>query len=154
MTTTECSVAVRKCGDCGNPLSRYNPGNLCQACASATRKEHPAETGESLVNGRRIAKLRRSRGMTQQLFADRTGLSISLVTKIEVNILKTTSLASLYAMARVLRVPVSVLLGDGGGIAENDSGAKKEGGIQISGSRPVSPAGREPAPHNRSRSVS
>jgi transcriptional regulator with XRE-family HTH domain len=118
--------AKRACDGCGLPLSRYNTGNLCQACISAGREnqpagteDHPAEPGTILVNGNAIAQARRSRGMTQASFADRAGLSTSLVQKLEVNILKTTSRASLDAMAGVLGIPATAMLAQTSG--ENGS---------------------------------
>jgi hypothetical protein len=109
--------AKRTCGGCGLALSRYNTGHLCQACISAEREDppddredHTAEPGTILVNGNAIAQARRSRGWTQAFFAGRAGLSMSLIQKLEVNALKTTSRASLDAMAGVLGIPASAML--------------------------------------------
>jgi transcriptional regulator with XRE-family HTH domain len=118
--------AKRTCGGCGLPLSRYNTGKRCQACIRAGRKnqppgreDQPAEPGTILVNGNAIAQARRTRGWTQAFFADRAGLSASLIQKLEVNVLKTTRPASLDAMARVLGIPVSAMLAEPG--SENGS---------------------------------
>lgn len=61
----------RSCSGCGLPLSRYNHGNLCRACINASRKQQPGDPAEIIIDGRKLAELRRKRGMTQNLFADR-----------------------------------------------------------------------------------
>lgn len=133
--------ARRTCGGCGFPLSRYNTGNLCQACISAGRgnsptgkKNQPTEPRTISVNGNAIAQARRSRGMTQAFFADRAGLSMSLIQKLEVNILKTTSYVSLDAMAGVLGIPVSAMLaepgkGNGSSLLPADSSLSQRGSV-------------------------
>lgn len=100
----------RSCSGCGLPLSRYNPGDLCQACINASRKQQLGEPAEIIIDGRKLAELRRKRGMTQHLFADRAGLSASLVQKLEANARRSASLGSLHAIARALNVPLNALL--------------------------------------------
>lgn len=95
-----------------DPEQIHNPGVLCQACVSATR-EHDLTAGQKLIDGKKIARLRKDLGMTQVLFAARVGVSASLVQKIEVNILRSTRLSTLNAMATVLGVNVSTLLEGG-----------------------------------------
>jgi transcriptional regulator with XRE-family HTH domain len=104
-----------ECSGCGRPLSRYNSGPCCQACISAGRKSYPGppgKGGETLVDGGRLAQLRRDHGWTQELLAGRAGLSAELVKKLEQGVKRSTRLSSLAALARALDVPVGVLLGD------------------------------------------
>jgi transcriptional regulator with XRE-family HTH domain len=68
--------------------------------------------GETLVDGGRLAQLRRDHGWTQELLAGRAGLSAELVKKLEQGIKRSARLSSLAALARALDVPVAVLLGD------------------------------------------
>jgi transcriptional regulator with XRE-family HTH domain len=100
----------RSCQLCGLPLSRYNPGSLCQACTKASRKQQPDEPAELHIDGTKLAELRRKHGMTQHLLADRAGVSSSLVEKLEQNARRSASLATLNAVARVLNVPPDALL--------------------------------------------
>ena len=101
-----------RCLGCGKPLSRYNPGTHCQACVSSNRKDEPAQTSGRLIAGAKLAELRHERGMTQDMLADRAGLSASLVQKLEGDFRRSVRISTLSALARVLKVPVSVLLGD------------------------------------------
>ncbi len=104
------SGQAQSCGRCGLPLSRYNPGDLCQACINAGRKQQSGEQAEIIIDGRKLADLRRKRGMTQKLLADRAGISFSLLEKLERNARRSTSLASLSAIARALNMPLNALL--------------------------------------------
>lgn len=66
--------------------------------------------GDGLTIGERVAKLRRQRHQTQQELADRAGVSVDLVRKLEQNQRRQTRLASLQAIATALDVQVSALL--------------------------------------------
>lgn len=101
----------RPCRGCGNLLSRYNPAHNCQACISLARPEASQQHGGTFVNRQRLAELRRQRGMTQTILADRAGVSMSLVHKLEEG-RRSTSLKTLYLLAGALKVPVSSLLAD------------------------------------------
>jgi len=105
------------CEGCGKPLSRYNSARHCQACASSGRDEgsSPEDSGGQLTV-RGLAGLRRKRGLTQELLADRAGVSLGLVQKLEQGARRSARLSTLTALARVLNVPVSVLLGSGQGV--------------------------------------
>jgi transcriptional regulator with XRE-family HTH domain/tetratricopeptide (TPR) repeat protein len=108
-------AAARECAGCGRPLSRYNSGPCCQACVSSGRERSrppSAAAGGTLVDGVRLAQLRRDHGWTQDLLADRAGLSAVLVKKLEQGVKPSARLSSLAALARALGVPISVLLGD------------------------------------------
>jgi transcriptional regulator with XRE-family HTH domain len=105
----------RSCTGCGKPLSRYNTGKRCQACISAGRKDNPGQSGENggnLVDGVKLAQLRHERGWTQDMLAGCAGLSAVMVQKLEQNVRRTARISTLSALARVLDVPVGVLLGD------------------------------------------
>lgn len=61
--------------------------------------------------GKKIAKLRASRGYTQESFADKVGISYSYITQIEApNQVKRMSLEVLFEIADVLNVDVKDLL--------------------------------------------
>lgn len=105
----------RNCAGCGRPLSRYNTGPCCQACVSAGRSSKPARSGkagETLVDGARLAQVRREHGWTQELLAGRAGLSAELVKKLEQGAKCSARLSTLAALARALSIPVSALLSD------------------------------------------
>lgn len=100
----------RTCTGCGLPLSRYNPSPRCQACTSATRD--PARTGPAptAANGPKIRQLRRARGMTQQHLADRSGISLSYIEKLERGSGTSPTIATLTAIAAALNTPLADLL--------------------------------------------
>jgi transcriptional regulator with XRE-family HTH domain len=105
----------RNCAGCGRPLSRYNTGPVCQECVSAGRNDdrgRPGRAGESLVDGGRLAQLRRDHGWTQEVLAGRAGVSTELVKKLEQRVKRSARLSTLGALARALNVPVGVLLGE------------------------------------------
>jgi DNA-binding XRE family transcriptional regulator len=108
-------VAATRCADCGIPLSRYNPGRICQTCTRVAQV--PAATrcalnlrGVPLIDGGRFAELRRNRGMTQEMLADHAHISRSLVAKVERNFVRSSSLGVLQAWADALGVPVTFLV--------------------------------------------
>jgi transcriptional regulator with XRE-family HTH domain len=114
----------RNCAGCGRPLSRYNTGPVCQGCVSAGRENYPGRPGkarETLVDGCKLAQLRRDHGWTQELLAGRAGVSTELVKKLEQGVKRSARLTSLGALARALDVPVGVLL------SENPRGAPAAG---------------------------
>lgn len=100
----------RACDGCGGPLSRYNPGRICQSCLRAGGDVPAVNPGDVSVRGARIAELRRKRGLTQKVLADRAGVSFSIVEKLERNIRKSAKLSTLSAIASVLRVSIGDLL--------------------------------------------
>ncbi|KIZ13566.1 XRE family transcriptional regulator [Streptomyces natalensis ATCC 27448] len=61
--------------------------------------------------GDRIARLRRRRDLTQERLAERAGLSVDIVRKLEQGVRRTARLATLNALARALDVEPSVLVG-------------------------------------------
>jgi transcriptional regulator with XRE-family HTH domain/tetratricopeptide (TPR) repeat protein len=112
-----CAMAAgdpgRNCSGCGLPLSRYNTEPCCQACISAGRNTNPArraKAGETLVDGARLAQVRREHGWTQELLAGRAGVSTELVRKLEQGAKRSARLSSLAALAGTLGVSVSALL--------------------------------------------
>jgi transcriptional regulator with XRE-family HTH domain len=66
--------------------------------------------GDGLTIGERVARLRRQRHLTQRTLAERAGVSADLVQKLEQNQRRSTTLASLQALAGALDVQVSALL--------------------------------------------
>jgi transcriptional regulator with XRE-family HTH domain len=100
----------RACSGCGSPLSRYNPGSVCQSCLRAGGDTPTVNPQDMSVRGARIAELRRKRGLTQKVLADRAGVSFSIVEKLERNTRKSAKLRTLSAIAGVLRVPIDDLL--------------------------------------------
>jgi transcriptional regulator with XRE-family HTH domain len=106
------SGAGRSCEGCGNPLSRYNPESRCRACAGPGKKDPPGQPGGNPVSGAELAELRRGRGWTQEMLAERAGVSSAVVKKIEQNAKRSARISTLSALARVLDVPIGVLLGD------------------------------------------
>jgi transcriptional regulator with XRE-family HTH domain len=102
-------VSGRSCSSCGSALSRYNPAPVCQSCQRESGAP-PASPADVSVRGARLGELRRWRGLTQRMLADRAGVSFSIVEKLERNTRKSAQLSTLGAIAGVLRVPVSELL--------------------------------------------
>lgn len=66
--------------------------------------------GDGLTIGERVAKLRRQRYLTQPELAERSGVSVDLIRKLEQNQRRSTRIASLQALASALDVQVSALL--------------------------------------------
>lgn len=60
--------------------------------------------------GRRVAYLRRRRGMTQAVFAERVGRTTSWADKVERGIRNLNRVSVVLAVAEVLQVPVHYLL--------------------------------------------
>jgi transcriptional regulator with XRE-family HTH domain len=107
--------AAGGCSDCGRPLSQRNPGRLCQACASIRQRaeaDQPGAQAGGLVDGEKLAQLRHGRGWTQEMLADRAGVSIVLVRKLEQNARRSARVSTLSALGRALNVPVGVLISD------------------------------------------
>lgn len=104
--------AGRRCSGCRNSLSRYNADDRCQACVSAGRRgePNPAEAGGSFIDGPKLARLRRERGWTQEVLAERAGLGAVIVRKLEQNARRSARISTLSALATALAVPVSDLL--------------------------------------------
>lgn len=112
----------RFCGHCGKRLSRYNRDKRCQACSSLIRddrnwRDQPGEHAASVyswnsifVSGKRMAESRRRIGLTQQVLADRAGISHSLVQKLESVPRRATTIGTLMDIASVLKVPVGILI--------------------------------------------
>ena len=112
---TSAAESGRTCAVCGRPLSRYNTGQCCQSCASAGRsadRQRPEMASGNLVNGKKLAQLRRERGWTQEIIAERAGLSAVIVRKLEQNARRSARISTLTALAQALNVPVSILIGD------------------------------------------
>jgi DNA-binding XRE family transcriptional regulator len=107
------SPPARHCSGCGALLSRYNPGTLCQACTSTGRDITAVSPENVSVNGQKIRELRRAHGMTQQLLADRAGVSLSYIEKLERGATKQPSVGTLTAIAAALNVPLDTLLHQG-----------------------------------------
>jgi transcriptional regulator with XRE-family HTH domain len=66
--------------------------------------------GDGLTIGERVARLRRRRHFTQPELAERSGISVDLIRKLEQNQRRSTRIASLQALATALDVQVSALL--------------------------------------------
>ncbi len=96
------SALGRRCEGCGEPLSRYNPADRCQACVSAAAAQQPGQSGELPPVGKRLARLRRERGLTQEELAERAGVSADIVRKLEQGARASARLATLAALARAL----------------------------------------------------
>jgi transcriptional regulator with XRE-family HTH domain len=104
----------RNCAGCGKSLSRYNPGERCQACVSVGRKPDSGQSAVSsgnLVDGAKLAQLRYERGWTQEMLAEQAGLSAVIVRKLEQNARRSARISTMSALARALHVPVGILLG-------------------------------------------
>jgi transcriptional regulator with XRE-family HTH domain/tetratricopeptide (TPR) repeat protein len=112
------SVPGRTCTGCGKSLSRYNPGDHCQACVSAARPQNEGGTESRVLAphvdielGLRLAGLRRERGLTQEQLAAAAGVSTETVRKLEQQVKKWARLDTLSALARALDVQVGELVG-------------------------------------------
>jgi transcriptional regulator with XRE-family HTH domain len=107
------AVGPRLCAGCGVPLSRYNRQLVCSACArssdGADRPENNVGTPE-LAIGAHLAQLRHQAGLTQQQLADRCGLSVDLVKKLEQGARTSARLTTVTALSQGLQVPASALL--------------------------------------------
>jgi transcriptional regulator with XRE-family HTH domain len=116
----------RNCAGCGKPLSRYNSGTRCQSCQRGQEARTPA-TGKSaaLIDGAKLAQLRRETGWTQQMLADRAGLGIEIVRKLEQGAKSSARLSTLTALAGVLNVPAGILLGESGVSSPTDVRARQ-----------------------------
>lgn len=61
--------------------------------------------------GERLARLRRRHGLSQEKLAERSGVSVDVIRKLEQGRRKPALMATLTALARALDVEVSVLVG-------------------------------------------
>ncbi|MEV1013800.1 helix-turn-helix domain-containing protein [Micromonospora sp. NPDC049801] len=62
--------------------------------------------------GEKLKRHRKARRLTQQQLAERADVSIEIVRKLEQDVRRSTSLATLHALARALNVPTTALMGD------------------------------------------
>jgi transcriptional regulator with XRE-family HTH domain len=69
--------------------------------------------------GDRIAKLRRMAGLTQEQAADRSGVSVDVIRKLEQHRKHSARLPTLHALAKGLGTEVTALLGDPPAVAAN-----------------------------------
>jgi XRE family transcriptional regulator, regulator of sulfur utilization len=60
-----------------------------------------------------LRKIRKLRGISQRMLAEMSGVSRPTIANIERRVYSTTQLATVYALAAALRVPVSDLLPQG-----------------------------------------
>ncbi|MCO6010095.1 helix-turn-helix domain-containing protein [Actinoallomurus purpureus] len=93
--------------------------------------------GDGLTIGERVAKLRRQRHLTQAELAERSGVSVDLIRKLEQNQRRSTRIGSLQAIAGALDVQVSALLD---GPTANDASNAGAGISELR--RALTPAGR------------
>jgi DNA-binding XRE family transcriptional regulator len=129
----------RSCAVCSGPLSRYNPENVCQYCkASPAARDGgdacpmckgmlPVTVSVDAGVGQRIAELRLARGFTQQLLADKAGLSKSIVSQLEQGIRTSAGYALLTALADMLSVPVAALFDAPGPVHAPGGNGKRRG---------------------------
>lgn len=79
-----------------------------------------SDDGEGL--GERVARLRRRRGMTQEELAERAGVSVELVRKLEQGRRRSVRLGSVQSLARALDVQAAVLFDTPSPTDPNDPG--------------------------------
>jgi transcriptional regulator with XRE-family HTH domain len=79
--------------------------------------DQPAGTDGHL--GDRLAKLRRLAGLTQEQVAERSGVSVDVIRKLEQHRKHSARLPTLHALAKGLGVEVTTMLGDPPAIAAN-----------------------------------
>ena len=143
----------RACGGCGGLLSRYNPGSVCQSCLRAGGDAPAGNPGDVSVRGARIAELRRRRGLTQKVLADRAGVSFSIVEKLERNIRKSAQLSTLSAIASVLRVSIGDLLDPEAAMAGGTESIPGNGMSRVDDSRSGAGTNARGVPARRKRSA-
>jgi transcriptional regulator with XRE-family HTH domain len=71
--------------------------------------------------GERLARLRRRHGLSQEKLAERSGISVDVIRKLEQGRRRSALMATLTALARALDVEVSVLLGQPSAVHDDDS---------------------------------
>jgi transcriptional regulator with XRE-family HTH domain len=98
---------ARSCESCGRPLSRYNDGSYCGACATPA-----ATSGESAVTvpagddlGMRLRAARRRRGMSLAVLGGLCDLSASYLSMVENGKRRLDSYSLILALAAALGVP-------------------------------------------------
>lgn len=107
-------TAVRDCERCGRPLSRYNPGDHCQACLSAGRHDEDGQRIRPVVPSlpevaARLRALRRQRGMTLEVLAGLAGVSDSYLSMVENGKRSLNSYTTIVGIAAALDVPPAEL---------------------------------------------
>ena len=75
--------------------------------------------GDGAHLGDRLAKLRRLAGLTQEQVAERSGVSVDVIRKLEQHRKHSARLPTLHALARGLGTEVTALLGDPPAVASN-----------------------------------
>ncbi|MGA2830397.1 MAG: helix-turn-helix transcriptional regulator [Streptosporangiaceae bacterium] len=82
--------------------------------------DQPAGTAANDVHlGDRLVKLRKLAGLTQEQVAERAGVSVDVIRKLEQHRKHSARLPTLHALARGLGVEVTTLLGDPPAVASN-----------------------------------
>jgi transcriptional regulator with XRE-family HTH domain len=82
--------------------------------------DQPAgRAADELHLGDRLSRLRRMAGLTQEQVAERSGVSVDVIRKLEQRRKHSARLPTLHAIAKGLGVEVTTLLGDPPGIASN-----------------------------------
>ncbi|WP_165495045.1 helix-turn-helix domain-containing protein [Actinomadura roseirufa] len=71
--------------------------------------------------GERLARLRRRHGLSQERLAERSGVSVDVIRKLEQGRRRSALMATLTALARALDVEVSVLVGQPSTVRSDDS---------------------------------
>jgi transcriptional regulator with XRE-family HTH domain len=96
-------------------------------CGDRSRKGTPRMDSESTAGdtGQRLASIRKRRGYTQSGLADASGVSVSLIRKLEQGTVTDTRLETARRLAEALRVPTSALVpaGDAEDAAEDTARA-------------------------------
>lgn len=103
-------AGTRPCVGCGAPLSRYNRADHCAACVRPVGTVAVVDAVAGLSLGPCLKRLRRMRGLTQDQLAGLAAVSSSYVKKLERGVCCSASVVTLRSLARVLGVPVGVLL--------------------------------------------
>lgn len=78
-----------------------------------------SRSGAEMHLGDRLARLRRLAGLTQEQAAERSGVSVDVIRKLEQHRKHSARLPTLHALAKGLGVEVTTLLGDPPAIASN-----------------------------------
>lgn len=81
--------------------------------------DQPAGTANEVHLGDRLVKLRKLAGLTQEQVAERAGVSVDVIRKLEQHRKHSARLPTLHALARGLGVEVTTLLGDPPAVASN-----------------------------------
>jgi DNA-binding XRE family transcriptional regulator len=103
---------ARSCERCTRPLNRYNTGNFCGGCATASPRDirrHAGLTPPEEISAR-LRAARKRRGMTLMVLAGLAGVSQAYLSMVENGKRRLDRYSTIAALANALDIPPAELV--------------------------------------------